>query len=272
VLERIWNHIIAFVVIVLLIAAAPVITLAAAVWMASVSRIDPDEIILSVMVGPVLVAVWYMFVASVTRLAWAKREGVSPRTGFLCAGGRLFGGWFLSFGSAILALLGVDRVVGAFAISSPSRIVFPVLFLGVWSPVIVNLLRHIMRYFTPRSRITSPVGGAADDQARMLGRRGGRLIGDADGYPLGGNLMDDANIYVLTSLSIDAIGNVISRNVGVTFNIHEAEEHKAGCVEHDFETFQIDANWHEDAATSELVIAMRGFRDMVREWQEEALR
>lgn len=84
--------------------------------------------------------------------------------------------------------------------------------------------------------------------------------------------MDDANIYVLTSLSIDAIGNVISRNVGVTFNIHEAEEHKAGCVEHDFETFQIDANWHEDAATSELVIAMRGFRDMVREWQEEALR
>ena len=168
-LERVWNHIVAFVVVVLLIAAAPVITLAAAVWMASLNRIDPDEIILSAMVGPLLCAFWYMFVASITRAARAKREGVSPRTGFLWAGGRLFGGWFLSFGSAILALFGVNRVVGAFAINSPSRILFPVLFLGVWSPVIVNLLRHFLRYFTPRSRVTSPVAGVADDRARMWG-------------------------------------------------------------------------------------------------------
>jgi hypothetical protein len=167
--ERIWNHIVAFVGIVLLIASAPLLTFAAAVWMASMNRIDPDEIILSVMVGPLLCAFWYMFVASITRAARAKREGVSPRTGFLWAGGRLFGGWFLSFGSAILALFGVGRVVGAFAISSPSRIVFPVLFLGVWSPVVVNLLRHFMRYVRPRSRITSPVAGVADDQARVWG-------------------------------------------------------------------------------------------------------
>ena len=166
-LERVWNHIVVFVVVVLLIAAAPVITLAAAVWMASMNRIDPDEIILSVMVGPPLVAVWFMFVASVTRLARSKREGVSPRTGFLWAGVRLFGGWFLSFGSAILALFGVGRVVGAFAISSPSHIFFPALFLGVWSPVIVNVLSHFMRYFTTRSRIKSPVAGVADDQASM---------------------------------------------------------------------------------------------------------
>jgi len=169
VLERVWNHLITFVVVVLLIAAAPVITLAAAVWMASANRIDPDEITLSVMIAPVLVGCWYMFGATVTRAARAKREGVSPRTGFLWAGGRLFGGWFLSFGSAILALFGVGRVVGAFAINSPSRIVFPVLFLGVWSPVIVNVLRHFMRYFTPRSRITSPVAGVADDQAPIWG-------------------------------------------------------------------------------------------------------
>jgi hypothetical protein len=158
--ERIWNHIIAFVVIVLLIASAPLLTFAAALWMASVSRIDPDEIILSVMIAPALVAFWYVFTASVTRMARSKREGVSPRTGFFWAGGRLFGGWFLSFGSAILALFGVNRVVGAFAINSPSRILFPVLFLGVWTPVIVNLLRHFLRHFTPRSRITGPVAPA----------------------------------------------------------------------------------------------------------------
>ena len=112
-LERVWNHLITFVVVVLLIAAAPVITLAAALWMASINRIDPDEIILSAMVGPLLCSFWYMFVASITRAARAKREGVSPRTGFLWAGGRLFGGWFLSFGSAFLALFGVGRIVGA---------------------------------------------------------------------------------------------------------------------------------------------------------------
>jgi hypothetical protein len=55
--ERIWNHIIAFLVIVLLIASAPLLTFAAAVWMASVKRIDPDEITLSVMIAPALVAV-----------------------------------------------------------------------------------------------------------------------------------------------------------------------------------------------------------------------
>ena len=168
-LERIWNHIIAFVFIVLLIAAAPVITLVAAVWMASINRIDPDEIILSVMVGPLLCAFWYMFAASITRMARAKREEVSPRTGFLWAGGRLFGGWCLSFGSAILALFWVDRVVGAFAINSPNRILFPALFLGVWSPVIINLLRHFMRYFMPRAPLASPVDGVAVDQARMWG-------------------------------------------------------------------------------------------------------
>jgi hypothetical protein len=170
VLERIWNHIIAFVVIVLLIASAPLLTFAAALWMASVNRIDPDEIILSVMAGPVFVAFWYMFVASITRMARAKREGVSPRNGFLWAGARLFGGWFLSFGSAILTLFGVDRFVGAFGIRSPSHILFPTLLLGVWAPLIINLVRHFMRYFTPRDPITSPVAGVPD-QARVWGDR-----------------------------------------------------------------------------------------------------
>ena len=170
-LERVWNHLIVFAVVVLLIAAAPVITLAAVVWMASAKRIDPDEIILSIMVGPVLVAVWYMFIASITRAARAKREGVSPRTGFLWAGARLFGGWLLSFGAAILALFAIDRFVGAFGVTNSSHLLFPALFLAVWSPVIVNLLRHFLRYFTPRARLTSPAAGVADGQARIWGDR-----------------------------------------------------------------------------------------------------
>jgi hypothetical protein len=169
-LERIWNHIVAFVVVVLLIAAAPAITLAAAVWMASINRLDPDEIILSAMVGPVLCAFWYMFVASMTRAARAKREGAKPRTGFLWAGGRLFGGWLLSFASVILTLFVVSLSVREFSIKTPSHILFPALFVGVWAPVIINLLRHFVRYFTPHAPITTPAG-VADDQARMWGGR-----------------------------------------------------------------------------------------------------
>jgi len=84
--------------------------------------------------------------------------------------------------------------------------------------------------------------------------------------------MDCVNVYVLTTLSLDDEGNVLPCNVGVTFSLHEAEAHRAKGVENEFETFQIDSDWQEDAATTELVVAMRGFRDMVREMQEEALR
>ncbi len=84
--------------------------------------------------------------------------------------------------------------------------------------------------------------------------------------------MDFVNVYVLTCLSIDAQGVVISRNVGVTFSIHEAEAHRAKGVENDSESFQIDSNWQEDAATSDLVVAMRAFRDYVEELRAEALR
>jgi hypothetical protein len=155
-LKRVLAHIVAFVAVLLVVAFAPIITLAATVWMASLNRVDPDEITASILVAPVLCAFWYMFVASITRAARSKREGVSPRTGFFWAGGRLFGGWIMSLASAILAVLAVSQLVGAFRIDSPSYILFPALFLGVWSPVIVNLLRHFMRYFTPRSSRRNP--------------------------------------------------------------------------------------------------------------------
>jgi hypothetical protein len=85
-------------------------------------------------------------------------------------------------------------------------------------------------------------------------------------------MMESATVFVLTSLVIDTKGNVTCRNLGVTLNLHEAENHRARGVEYDFEVFQIDANWQEDVATTDLVAAMREFRGMVRQMQEEALR
>ena len=167
-LERVWNHIVAFVVILILIVSAPLITLAAAVWMASINRLDPDEIILSAMVGPVLCAFWYMFVASITRAARAKREGVKPRTGFLWAGGRLFGGWLLSFASTMVTVFMVSLFVRETGIKTASHILFPALFLGVWAPVIINVLRHFIRYFTPHTLATSPAAGVATAQTMKL--------------------------------------------------------------------------------------------------------
>jgi hypothetical protein len=77
-------------------------------------------------------------------------------------------------------------------------------------------------------------------------------------------------VYVLTSLSLDSKGEVKNKNVGVTFSIHDAEAHRAEGIENEFETFQIDSDWQEDAATTELVFAMREFCDMVKELQQDA--
>ena len=46
--------------------------------------------------------------------------------------------------------------------------------------------------------------------------------------------MDGARIFVLTSLYIDDAGNVLNRNVGVTFDLLEAEAHRAQGIESDF--------------------------------------
>ena len=84
--------------------------------------------------------------------------------------------------------------------------------------------------------------------------------------------MNSPSVFVLTRLGMDEQGNVTSKNVGVIFSLHEAEIHRSKGVEYDFEVFQIDGNWQEDAATTDLVVAMREFCGMVREWQEAALR
>jgi hypothetical protein len=79
-----------------------------------------------------------------------------------------------------------------------------------------------------------------------------------------------SNVYVLTSLFVDSKGNITSRNVGVTFSLHEAERHKGQGVENEYETFQICSNWQEHAATTELVSAIREFCGMVKELQQDA--
>jgi hypothetical protein len=84
--------------------------------------------------------------------------------------------------------------------------------------------------------------------------------------------MEMFDAYVLTSLRVDSKGDVVSWNVGITFSLHEAELHRADGVTNDYERFQINANWQEDASTTALVIAMREFRSMVEEMQREALR
>ena len=78
--------------------------------------------------------------------------------------------------------------------------------------------------------------------------------------------------FVLTTLKIDSDGKVISSNVAVTFDIHEAEAHREADVANSFQRFSVAAEWQEDSSTTALVIAMREFRSVVEEMQREALR
>jgi hypothetical protein len=84
--------------------------------------------------------------------------------------------------------------------------------------------------------------------------------------------MDFVHVFVLTSLSIDANGDVKSQNVAVTFDLFEAEDHRNRGVQCDYQTFVVPCDWRNDAAQSELVVAMREFREVVKQMQGEALR
>lgn len=84
--------------------------------------------------------------------------------------------------------------------------------------------------------------------------------------------MDFVHVFVLKVLSLDKNGEVKSRNVAVTFDLFEAEDHTNKSVQNDYDTFVVPSDWRDDTATSELVIAMRAFRDYVEEVRAEALR
>jgi len=84
--------------------------------------------------------------------------------------------------------------------------------------------------------------------------------------------MEFVHVFVLTSLDLDKSGDVKSRNVAVTFDLFEAEDHRNKGVENDYETFVVPCDWRDDAEQSELIAAMRGFREVVKQLHEEALR
>jgi hypothetical protein len=84
--------------------------------------------------------------------------------------------------------------------------------------------------------------------------------------------MEFVHVFVLTSLALDRSGDVKSRNVAVTFDLFEAEDHRNQGVQNDYEVFVVPCDWREDAQQSELIAAMREFRDMVKAMQDAALR
>lgn len=84
--------------------------------------------------------------------------------------------------------------------------------------------------------------------------------------------MEFVHVFVLTSLTLDRSSDVKSKNVAVTFDLFEAEDHRNKGVENDYEAFVVPCDWRENAAQSELISTMRDFRAMVKEMQEAALR
>jgi hypothetical protein len=84
--------------------------------------------------------------------------------------------------------------------------------------------------------------------------------------------MDFFHVFVLTQLSLDTKGDVRSRNVAVTFDLFEAEDHRNKGIEHDYDVFVVPSDWRENAEQSELISAMREFRRMVKQVQDAALR
>jgi hypothetical protein len=65
--------------------------------------------------------------------------------------------------------------------------------------------------------------------------------------------MDYFHVFVLTTLSLDKNGDVKSRNVAVTFDLFEAEDHRNRGVEHEYDVFVVPGDWREDAEQSNLV-------------------
>jgi hypothetical protein len=84
--------------------------------------------------------------------------------------------------------------------------------------------------------------------------------------------MEFVHVFVLTSLALDRSGDVKSRNVAVTFDLFEAEDHRNKGVENDYDTFVVPSDWRENAEQSQLISAMREVREMFKAMQDEALR
>jgi hypothetical protein len=62
----------------------------------------------------------------------------------------------------------------------------------------------------------------------------------------GGQLMDYVHVFVLRTLCFDEDGEIKSRNVAVTFDMFEAEDHRNKGVENGYDTFVVPGNWREE--------------------------
>ena len=57
--------------------------------------------------------------------------------------------------------------------------------------------------------------------------------------------MDYVHVFVLRTLCFDEHGEIKSRNVAVTFDMFEAEDHRNKSVENGYDTFVVPADWRE---------------------------
>ena len=55
--------------------------------------------------------------------------------------------------------------------------------------------------------------------------------------------MEYCHVFVLTTLALDKKGDVKSRNVAVTFDLFEAEDHRNEGVANDYEVFVVPCDW-----------------------------
>jgi len=58
-----------------------------------------------------------------------------------------------------------------------------------------------------------------------------------------GNLMDYVHVFVLRTLCVDENGEIKSRNVAVTFDMFDAEDHRNKGVENGYDTFVVPGDW-----------------------------
>lgn len=153
--KAVLRNLIAVIVISLLIAAAPLISIAALIapffnyndyaapcvcWFASAC--------------PFCVGIYYMFIATMTRYSRSKIEKVTPRDSFMWSGARMFGGWILSYG-LVVGLLVISEAfkeagyhMSDLHLNRQAYLLAVQLTLGLlaWSPVLINLTRHFMRH------------------------------------------------------------------------------------------------------------------------------
>ena len=58
--------------------------------------------------------------------------------------------------------------------------------------------------------------------------------------------MDYVHVFVLRTLCFDEEGEIKSRNVAITFDMFEAEDHRNKGVENGYDTSVVPVNWREE--------------------------